>query len=110
MPASADQEDPAMPMPELVVNRSSPVPLYFQVAEQIEQAIHDGQLAPRDRISNEGALAEQLRLSRPPPPTSPSPAPPRARPSRPWSTRGFSSGSEGSAPRSPTPRPAAPWR
>jgi DNA-binding GntR family transcriptional regulator len=59
------QEDPAMPMPELVVNRSSPVPLYFQVAEQIEQAIHDGQLAPGDRIANEIALADQLGLSRP---------------------------------------------
>ena len=54
-----------MPMPDLVVNRSSPVPLYFQVAEQIEQAIHDGQLAPGDRISNEVALADQLGLSRP---------------------------------------------
>ena len=59
------QEDPAMPMPELVVNRSSPVPLYFQVAQQIEQAIHDGQLAPGDRIANEVALADQLGLSRP---------------------------------------------
>ena len=54
-----------MPMPELVVNRSSPVPLYFQVAQQIEQAIHEGQLAPGDRIANEVALADQLGLSRP---------------------------------------------
>jgi DNA-binding GntR family transcriptional regulator len=61
----ATQEEPAMPMPELVVNRSSPVPLYFQVAQQIEQAIHDGQLAPGDRIANEVALADQLGLSRP---------------------------------------------
>jgi DNA-binding GntR family transcriptional regulator len=59
------QEDPAMPMPELVVNRSSPVPLYFQVAEQIERAIQDGHLAPGDRIANEIALADQLGLSRP---------------------------------------------
>ena len=54
-----------MPMPDVVVNRSSPVPLYFQVAEQIEQAIHDGDLAPGDRISNEVALADHLGLSRP---------------------------------------------
>jgi DNA-binding GntR family transcriptional regulator len=54
-----------MPMPELVVNRSSPVPLYFQVAEQLEQAIHDGRLAPGDRIANEIALADHLGLSRP---------------------------------------------
>ena len=45
-----------MPMPELLVNRSSPVPLYFQVAEQIEEAIHDGRLAPGDRIANEVEL------------------------------------------------------
>ena len=54
-----------MPLPEVVVNRSSPVPLYFQVAEQIEGAIHDGALAAGDRIANEVALADQLGLSRP---------------------------------------------
>ncbi len=54
-----------MPFPEVVVNRSSPVPLYFQVAEQIEGAIQGGQLAPGDRIANEVALADQLGLSRP---------------------------------------------
>jgi DNA-binding GntR family transcriptional regulator len=54
-----------VPLPDVVVNRSSPVPLYFQVAEQIEGAIHDGELAPGDRISNEVALADQLGLSRP---------------------------------------------
>ena len=35
------------------------------MAEQIEQAIHDGELAPGDRIANEVALADQLGLSRP---------------------------------------------
>ena len=54
-----------MPLPEVVVNRSSPVPLYFQVAEQIERAIHDGHLVPGDRIENEVSLADQLGLSRP---------------------------------------------
>lgn len=54
-----------MPLPELVVNRSSPVPLYHQVAEQIESAIRDGALKPGDRIANEVALADQLGLSRP---------------------------------------------
>lgn len=47
------------------VNRSSPVPLYFQVAEQLEQAIRDGSLVPGERISNEVALAQELGLSRP---------------------------------------------
>ena len=54
-----------MALPHVVVNRSSPVPLYFQVAEQIEGAIQEGQLAPGDRIANEIALADQLGLSRP---------------------------------------------
>src|SRR6478672_2041744 len=54
-----------MPMPEVVVNRSSPVPLYYQVAEQIERAILDGHLQPGDRIANEVSLADQLGLSRP---------------------------------------------
>jgi len=47
------------------VNRSSPVPLYFQVAEQLENAILDGSLAAGDRISNEISLAHDLGLSRP---------------------------------------------
>jgi len=54
-----------VPLPDLAVNRSSPVPLYFQVAEQIESAIHEGQLRPGDRITNEVTLADQLGLSRP---------------------------------------------
>jgi len=51
--------------PSIRVDRTSPVPLYFQVAEQLEGAINDGSLAPGDRISNEVALAEALGLSRP---------------------------------------------
>lgn len=47
------------------VNRSSPVPLYFQVAEQLEKAILDGTLVAGDRISNEVTLAQELGLSRP---------------------------------------------
>ena len=54
-----------MPLPDVVVNRSSPVPLYFQVAEQLERAIVEGALVPGDRIANEVALAAQLGLSRP---------------------------------------------
>jgi DNA-binding GntR family transcriptional regulator len=41
------------------------VPLYFQVAEQVEQAIVGGALRPGDRLENEIALAQQLGLSRP---------------------------------------------
>lgn len=49
----------------LSVDRSSPVPLYFQVAAQLEQAIADGELVPGERMPNEMALADQLGLSRP---------------------------------------------
>jgi DNA-binding GntR family transcriptional regulator len=47
------------------LDRSSPVPLYFQVAQQIERAISEGDLAPGDRLDNEISLAEQFGLSRP---------------------------------------------
>ncbi|HET9103778.1 MAG TPA: GntR family transcriptional regulator [Solirubrobacteraceae bacterium] len=49
----------------LDVDRSSPVPLYFQIASRIEQAIVDGALPPGSRLENEIALGERLRLSRP---------------------------------------------
>lgn len=49
----------------VVLDRSSPVPLYYQLAEAIEAAIRDGELAPGDRFENELALAKRLALSRP---------------------------------------------
>lgn len=49
----------------LTVDRRSPVPLYFQVAEQLEQAIASGQLSPGFKLDNEISLADQLGLSRP---------------------------------------------
>jgi DNA-binding GntR family transcriptional regulator len=54
-------------MTELTVDldRSSPVPLYFQVSRQIEAAIQAGQLAPGDRLENEISLADRWGLSRP---------------------------------------------
>ncbi len=51
--------------PRIALDRSSPVPLYFQVAEQLEAAIVSGDLSPGDRISNEIDLAGSLGLSRP---------------------------------------------
>jgi DNA-binding GntR family transcriptional regulator len=49
----------------ITINRSSPVPLYFQVASRLEEAIAAGELAPGSRLDNEIALADQLGLSRP---------------------------------------------
>ncbi|MFU8875380.1 GntR family transcriptional regulator [Micromonospora sp. SL4-19] len=51
--------------PEIVVDRSSPVPLYFQVAEQFAAAIQRGELAPGDQLDSELRLADRLGLSRP---------------------------------------------
>src|SRR3984957_15701926 len=47
------------------VDRTSPVPLYFQVAQYLERAIESGELPPGARLENEIQLAEQLGLSRP---------------------------------------------
>jgi GntR family transcriptional regulator len=47
------------------LDRTSPVPLYFQLAQALEAAIIDGRLPPGTRFDNEVQLAEQLGLSRP---------------------------------------------
>ena len=50
---------------EVVLDRSSPIPLYFQVASQIESAIERGELRPGQRLDNEIDLAVRFGLSRP---------------------------------------------
>ncbi|MFI6512710.1 GntR family transcriptional regulator [Streptosporangium sp. NPDC050855] len=47
------------------LDRSSPVPLYYQVAEQISEAIRRGDLPPGSRLDNEILLADRLGVSRP---------------------------------------------
>ncbi|MFE9603297.1 GntR family transcriptional regulator [Streptomyces hokutonensis] len=47
------------------LDRKSPVPLYYQLAQQLEQAIENGLLLPGDLLGNEGEVAERLGLSRP---------------------------------------------
>jgi DNA-binding GntR family transcriptional regulator len=54
-----------MPSPRITLDRSSPVPLYFQVAEQLERAIVSGEIAAGERLENEIAMAQDLGLSRP---------------------------------------------
>lgn len=48
-----------------VMDRSSPIPLYFQVAQHLETAIADGTLAAGTLLLNEVDMAEALALSRP---------------------------------------------
>jgi GntR family transcriptional regulator len=49
----------------IVVDRASPVPMYYQVAQQLEYAIESGALPPGSRLDGELALAGQLGVSRP---------------------------------------------
>ncbi|TDD76185.1 GntR family transcriptional regulator [Actinomadura rubrisoli] len=49
----------------MTLDRGSPVPLYFQVARQLEDAIRAGELPPGTRLENELELAARYRLSRP---------------------------------------------
>ena len=49
----------------LVVDRSSPIPLYFQLAQYLEHAIDSGAMPPDTMLANEIELAGQLGLSRP---------------------------------------------
>lgn len=50
---------------QITIDRSSPVPLYFQFAQQLQNLIETGVLPPGTRLSNEVAMADQFGLSRP---------------------------------------------
>ncbi len=52
-------------MTERPLDRNSPIPLYFQIAENLKQAIEDGTLKPGERLDNELDLTERLGVSRP---------------------------------------------
>ncbi|WP_031224530.1 GntR family transcriptional regulator [Streptomyces roseochromogenus] len=56
--------DPTVSL-DLRVDRSSPVPLYFQLSQQLEAAIEHGNLTPGSLLGNEIELAARLGLSRP---------------------------------------------
>ena len=47
------------------IDRTSPVPLYFQLAQHYEAAIRSGALKVGSRLDNEVQLAERLGMSRP---------------------------------------------
>ncbi|MEZ3182767.1 GntR family transcriptional regulator [Streptomyces pimonensis] len=56
--------DPTVQL-ELSVDRGSPVPLYFQLSQQLESAVEHGVLTPGTLLGNEIELAARLGLSRP---------------------------------------------
>lgn len=49
----------------LRIDRKSPIPLWFQAAQGLEDLIVNGSLPPGSRLDNEISLSERLKLSRP---------------------------------------------
>ncbi|WP_217145889.1 GntR family transcriptional regulator [Streptomyces sp. AC627_RSS907] len=56
---------PALSTLDFALDRRSPVPLYHQLARQLEAAIEHGALAPGNLLGNEVDLSVRLGLSRP---------------------------------------------
>lgn len=54
-----------MPLPRIEIDRSSPVPLYFQISRRLLAAVEHGELVAGERLPNEIELAATLRVSRP---------------------------------------------
>ncbi|WP_128772496.1 GntR family transcriptional regulator [Actinomyces oricola] len=50
---------------DVKLDRSSPIPLYFQISEPIASAIQDGTLAAGTRLEDELSMAKRLQVSRP---------------------------------------------
>ena len=61
----SDPSPPQSPVRPVEVDRTSPVPLYFQVATRLQALIEKGEIGVGDRIENEVDLAERLGVSRP---------------------------------------------
>ncbi|MET7652598.1 MULTISPECIES: GntR family transcriptional regulator [unclassified Streptomyces] len=55
----------ALDLLHFALDRASPVPLYYQLAQQLEAAIEQGALAPGNLLGNEIDLSTRLGLSRP---------------------------------------------
>ena len=47
------------------LDRNGPIPLYFQVAQRLEDGIRSGVLPPGARLENEISVAKHLNVSRP---------------------------------------------
>lgn len=52
-------------VPDVALDRNSPVPLYYQVASRLQELIERGELAVGTKLPNEIDLAETLGVSRP---------------------------------------------
>jgi len=54
-----------VPVPRIEIDRSSPVPLYFQISRCLEEAVDRGELTPGERLPTEIEFAASLAISRP---------------------------------------------
>lgn len=60
------QDEQILPLSIFIdLERSGPIPLYFQIASRIEKAISEGTLPAGSRLENEISLGDRLGLSRP---------------------------------------------
>jgi GntR family transcriptional regulator len=65
IPASPDGErTAASELPDATIDRVSPVPFYFQLAELLEEEIVSGRWAPGSRVPSENDLCARYGLSR----------------------------------------------
>ncbi len=48
----------------LILNRKSPIPLYYQLAEWIKEQIQTGELTPEVQLPSERELSEEFKVSR----------------------------------------------
>lgn len=62
---TSELSPPRSPVRPVEVDRTSPVPLYFQVATRLQELIEKGEIGVGSRIENEVDLAERLGVSRP---------------------------------------------
>src|SRR6185436_20072382 len=56
-----------VPIQQLLVHldRAGPIPLYYQIAKRLREAIGSGELSAGTRVENEQTLVQQLGISRP---------------------------------------------
>src|SRR4051812_21187095 len=62
---TSDLSPPSGPAAPVEVDRTSSVPLYYQVATRLQELIEQGEIGVGSRIENEVDLAERLGVSRP---------------------------------------------
>ena len=65
MSKASPTPDNAPYVPDITLDRSSPVPLYFQISEPIAQLINSGALPADTRLEDELSMAARLHVSRP---------------------------------------------